>query len=119
MEFLYSVHFWANSTDFHLQVWTISVVWLMNWKGSKAIEETTSFKLIYRKKLKLRVLKEWEDKVLIYQADIQSKSVGFDKSNSFLIYFPDTNIVKAKCNFCFISTSHSRPKEKREATSKF
>ena len=50
----------------------------MNWKGSKAIEETTSFELIYRKKLKLRALKEWENEVLIYQADGQSKCVGFD-----------------------------------------
>jgi len=38
--------------------------------------------------------------------------------NSFLIYFLDTNTVKAEHNFCFINTSHSRLKEKNETTSK-
>jgi len=38
----------------------------MNWKGPKTIGETISFESIYRKKLKLRALKEWENEVLIY-----------------------------------------------------
>jgi len=54
----------------------------MNQTGSKAIEEITSFELVYRKKLDLRLLKKWEDEVLIHQAGRQSKGwIGHNNKN--------------------------------------
>ena len=75
----------------------------------------------------MRVLREWGDEVLVHQVggdklDKQTKWGHWieynNKKNSFLIYFLDIDTVKAEHNFCFVSTSHSRLKEERKATSK-
>ena len=99
----------------------------MNWTSSKAIEETTPFELVYGKKPDLRVLREWKDKMLVHQAGSnklgrhakQGHWIRYDsESNGSLIYFSDTDVIKAKHNFFFVNNGHYRLEEEKIPTGK-
>ena len=86
------------------------VVWLLNWTTTKAVEGMTPYEAAFGKKLNLKGVREWGEKVWVRveKGDKLSGRVhkghwlGIDEeSKGVRVWWPDTKTVGIECNIYY------------------